>query len=322
METQPSNEGIKVTNGKQEPLGDHQVSQPRDVTATIFYSTALPSNSPNEKWFIDTVSNPDGSRKSNFQNNPVVTKIHDLRGRELESGLEITGFQALFSPTAVNAELLLSGNDQIREIYYPEVEKLLKGVTGADRIVFFDHTIRIVRPGIPDTDPLHRQPVLRVHVDQTPVSASARVIRHVQPYPSFKRFQIINVWRPIGNIVYDFPLAMADFRSLDLDNDLVPTDLVYPAWLKDKETYSIKFNPAHRWYYLSHMTPDEVLLLKCYDSESQRLTSVKTNGYPVNQSSLRDIAGLTPHTAFFDEKGATKSIKRQSIEVRALVFHN
>ena len=43
----------------------------------------------------------------------------------------------------------------------------------------------------------------------------------------------------------------------------------------------MKYNPNHRWYYLSNQTPDEVTLIKCYDSEVDR-------------------ARLTPHSAFLD----------------------
>jgi cephamycin C biosynthesis protein len=70
------------------------------------------------------------------------------------------------------------------------------------------------------------------------------------------------------------------------------------------------------------MTPDDVLLLKCYDSASRELTTVTRSGAEVAQNELRDVAGLTPHTAFFDSEGAKKGVPRQSIEVRALVFYD
>ncbi len=70
------------------------------------------------------------------------------------------------------------------------------------------------------------------------------------------------------------------------------------------------------------MTPDDVLLLKCYDSRSRSMSKVKASAADVNQAELRDVAGLTPHTAFLDEEGAKKGIPRMSIEVRALVFYD
>lgn len=65
--------------------------------------------------------------------------------------------------------------------------------------------------------------------------------------------------------------------------------------------YVVKHNPQHRWYYLSDQTPDEVTLIKCYDSEV-------------------DKARLTPHSAFFDASSSPEAPQRESIEVRVLVF--
>jgi hypothetical protein len=51
------------------------------------------------------------------------------------------------------------------------------------------------------------------------------------------------------------------------------------------------------------MTADEVLLLKCYDSE--------TDGR----------ARFTPHSAFVDPTTPAGAAPRESIELRTLVFH-
>jgi hypothetical protein len=53
---------------------------------------------------------------------------------------------------------------------------------------------------------------------------------------------------------------------------------------------------------LDRQTPSEVLLIKCFDS--------KTDGR----------ARRVPHSAFVDEERVDEA-SRQSIEVRALVFH-
>ena len=33
------------------------------------------------------------------------------------------------------------------------------------------------------------------------------------------------------------------------------------------ETYFAKYNPDQQWYYLSDMTPDDIVLVKVYDSD-------------------------------------------------------
>ena len=142
----------------------------------------------------------------------------------------------------------------------------------------------------------------QVHVDQTKESATSRVYRHVPDDADElvkHRFQIINLWRPIAHPAYDWPLALCDYRTVDRARDLVPTALKYPE--RDGQTFSVKYNPNHKWYYLSNQTPDEVTLIKCYDSEVDR-------------------ARLTPHSAFPDASSPAEAPHRESIEIRALVF--
>ena len=126
--------------------------------------------------------------------------------------------------------------------------------------------IRRHRPGTVDDSPQKRQPVPQVHVDQTAASARARVFRHLPesdaPELVKKRYQIINLWRPIKYPAYDWPLALCDYRSVDRAGDLVPTALKYPD--RDGETFSVKFNPNHKWKYLRGMDPNDLVLIKWY----------------------------------------------------------
>jgi hypothetical protein len=58
----------------------------------------------------------------------------------------------------------------------------------------------------------------------------------------------------------------------------------------------------NRWFYKSGLTSDEVILIKCFDSK------------------LDGRARRVPHTAF-EVPGTKDREKRESIEVRCLVFH-
>jgi hypothetical protein len=68
------------------------------------------------------------------------------------------------------------------------------------------------------------------------------------------------------------------------------------------ETYAFRANPAHQWSYFPAQQPNEVLLLKIFDSN--------TDG----------TARLTAHTSFQDLTFGPEAPPRRSIEVRALVF--
>lgn len=163
----------------------------------------------------------------------------------------------------------------------------------------FDHTIRRADPnGTPNQ---LRGPVKRVHVDQSYSAAKNRVPYHL-PEDADKllksRYQIINVWRPIKTIFKD-PLGVADARSVP-DSDLVPIGLIYPD--RRGETLTVKPNSEHKWNFLYGQTPEEVLLIKCFDSK------------------LDGRARRVPHTAF-ENPATVDGYSRESIEVRALVFH-
>ena len=141
-----------------------------------------------------------------------------------------------------------------------------------------------------------------VHVDQSYSAALSRVPHHLPDEADELlkgRVQIINVWRPISTVQRD-PLAVAEATSVD-DEDLVVIELIYPN--RRGETYGVKHSDKHTWYYKSGLEPEEVILIKCFDS--------KTDGR----------ARRVPHTAFEDTGAAEDAPTRESIEVRCLVFH-
>jgi hypothetical protein len=195
-------------------------------------------------------------------------------------------------------------DEEVKKVYYPEAERLLERLTGASQVFIFDHTTRRRVPGSEDRRGGIRRPVNRVHVDHTAKSSPQRV-RDLLPDEAQGllrgRVQVINLWRPIRGPLLDAPLAVCDARTVDPE-DLVPSDLIYPHRIG--ETYSVTYRPSHRWYYFSQMRPDEVLLLKCYDSE--------TDGR----------ARFTPHSAFTDPTTPADAPPRESIEPRTLVFHS
>lgn len=189
---------------------------------------------------------------------------------------------------------------EVERVYYPEVEALLKQATGAEKVVTFDHTLRI---GPARHKKGQREPVRRVHNDYTVKSGPQRV-RDLLPGAEAEerlkhRFAIINVWRPIRGPVEEAPLAVADARSI-APGDLIAADLLYPDRIG--ETYSVAHNPAHRWFYFPQMRREEVLFLKVYDSA--------TDGR----------ARFAAHTAFDDPTGPRLPAPRESIETRSLVF--
>src|SRR3954463_4733721 len=244
---------------------------------------------------------PPGEPKSTALPEPHNVPIFDARLIAGNLALDREGFALVNHPTFVKD---FYNDKEVRSVYYPAVEAFLKATLKADRVFIFDHTVRKRVAGVADVRGAGpRQPATRVHVDQTDKSGANRVREHLPDEAAELlkgRVQVINVWRPIRGPLRDAPLAMCDGQTVEA-GDLVASDLIYPN--RSGETYSVKYNPNHRWYYIPEMRTDEALLLKCYDSATDGRTRVG------------------PHTAFIDPTTPADAAPRESIEVRTLVFH-
>jgi len=225
--------------------------------------------------------------------------IRSARDPAPDLSLDKQGFQIVLQDSAVGD---FYDQDEVKRVYYPEVERLLKQTTGADRVVIFDHQVRnieLAQRGERNA----REYVHTVHNDYTAKSGPRRVRDHLPLAEAEERlkhrFAEINVWRPIQGPVQSEPLAVCDARTID-PQDVVVSNLVYPD--KVGETYSFRYNPNHRWSYFPRQEKREVTLLKCYDS--------KEDGR----------ARFTAHTAFQDPTTKPGAAPRESIEVRALIF--
>jgi len=248
-----------------------------------------------------TYQPPAGVPRTTVVNEPHKVQISNVRPILSQVSLDEEGFALVQHRSLVRD---FYNQEEVRRIYYPEAERLLKAATGADRVFIFDHTVRRRTPGGEDRragEP--RQPVPRVHVDHTAKSGPQRV-RDLLPDEAEAllrgRVQIINIWRPLRGPLHDWPLAVCDALTVKPEQ-LISSDLVYEH--RVGETYSVTFDPQHRWFYVPEMQVDEALLIKCYDSE--------TDGR----------ARFAPHTAFNDPRTPTDALPRESIELRAFVFH-
>ncbi len=225
--------------------------------------------------------------------------LHDGRQASAGLGLETSGFELVEHPTAVKD---FFDRDEIRRVYLPEVERLIQARSGARRVVAFDCTLRSGDEAEREAQ-LVREPVLSAHNDYTEWSGPQRV-RDVMgdeaPALLERRFAIIQVWRAIDRPIEANPLALADARSVEVD-DLLVAERRFPD--RVGQTYRLKYNPRHRWFHFPRMRHDEALVFKVYDS-------------------LRDgRARFTPHTSFDDPTTPAGAPARQSIEARALAFY-
>ncbi|KAG8213399.1 hypothetical protein J3R82DRAFT_11898 [Butyriboletus roseoflavus] len=269
---------------------------PRDVPTTLNYCASTTTDGQTPYYHADET--PEGVPRSNMLSCTHSVVIHDARGREEVGGLDVSGFLFTRYPSV---EKDFVSEENIQTVYYAQCEEILRECAGAKRVVIFNHTIR-KSPSAQTSSFKALDPAYAVHVDKMK-STEEQFVKDRLGDDAERlmkgRYRVINVWRPIANTVAHDPLAVADYRSVDLERDLLATRLVYPD--RDSSTNSFRYNGGHKWYYLSDQTPDEVILIKCFDSDT-------------------DKAQFAPHSAFPDKTSPASAPPRQSIEVRALVF--
>jgi len=251
-----------------------------------------------------TASNAPGQvRVTSNSGNYEAKQVTIRNGRQIGGfSLDKEGFVLVQHETKVKN---FYDDAEVKAVYYPEIEALVKRWTGATRVLVFDHTLRAENDAVRE-EKFASRPVRSVHNDYTEWSGPQRV-RDLLPKEEAEallkhRFCVIQVWRPVRHPVVSAPLAIADAQSI-APQDLIGTERRYPD--RVGEIYHLVFNPNHRWYYFPNMQTDEAIVFKCYDS-------------------MRDgRSRWSAHAAFDDPNSPSSSTgapARESIEMRTLAF--
>ncbi|MFT5397214.1 MAG: hypothetical protein ACI85N_002433 [Gammaproteobacteria bacterium] len=264
------------------------------VTSTINYS--LDNGSPLDYYFYE----PDPS----IELNPPGTDPHELKilngwSRVDEFSLDHEGFE--LKPINNTFEQFDDDN-AIKNLFYPLIVEFVKKHTGANRIEVFDHTIRKpMSEELKDQTDVQRPTVQLAHSDYTPKSGPQRV-REILPDDADlllkHRVAFFNVWKPLYRTVEEFPLAMCDETTAAKEDKLI-MELKYSD--RTGEIFVFRYSPAHRWYYFPRMTPEQALLLKTYETDPERSSSMG-------------------HSAFEDPSSPPNAATRESIEIRTMAF--
>lgn len=229
----------------------------------------------------------------------IEVTLRNGRRLEREPSLEREGFRFLRHGSAVED---FYDSAQIRQIYYPEIEALVKEITGANRVIVFDHTVRGTHAGPRGTVEVEL-PSDTMHCDFTlPVAEES--VRQIIPAGEWEAWECgrilqLNLWRPItSGPLRTMPLAVCDASTLKPES-FIDTPLVRPDFASAYTT--LAHDPGQRWFWLPGMTRDEVIVFKNYDSDRQ---------FPC----------WTVHGAFTDPTTPPDAPPRESIEVRVVAL--
>ncbi|KAH8585424.1 hypothetical protein B0O99DRAFT_530918 [Bisporella sp. PMI_857] len=224
--------------------------------------------------------------------------------------LDKNGFCYEKDPDTMTTELAdalrIGMKETVQTLYYPKVEKLIKRLTGAKRVIIFDHTVRKRDPEMSRGENPNgkEQPATVVHCDQSRKGALRRVKQNIGPEENIDiilkgRIRMLNVWRPLIGPVHDWPLAMMDFRTLSPAN-IHPCDLWRNQFEERGQTVTFEKSDEQKWWFLGGHEVDEVTVLKIWDSKNE--------------------GGLCPHAAFQHPDTPTGTPPRESVEVRCIIL--
>lgn len=197
--------------------------------------------------------------------------------------------------------------------YSAQVREVTQRLTGADLVVPMGGMLRTSG----QTSATIQPPAAEAHVDFTQRSAeriAARLYRKARPEGSgYRRFMAFSLWRALSPPPQDMPLALCEGRSVrddegthntKVDVDEIPSGDALFASIEgeDEMTAATIFHhsPDHRWWYFPDMTPEEVILIKFYDSD-------------------HSVAWRCPHTAFRDTS-RPDAHPRRSMEFRGIAY--
>ncbi|KAF2729064.1 methyltransferase [Polyplosphaeria fusca] len=259
----------------------------------------------------------EGFDRMNFTWKDHHVPITNARPTKSTFALDKHGFtyaDDTISPSLITA-LRSNEADTVKATYYPHVEDFVRGLTGASRIIIFDHTLRKRRASLSKTsnEDGAEQPATMVHCDQSPKGALRRLRQNIAPDEDVEqilkgRVQMINVWRPLTEPVRDWPLATMQWTR-ESKESMFPCDLVRGEWEERGQTATFVHGEDQKWWYLDGQGCGEVTVIKIWDS----LGEGEGEGEGVSQ--------FCAHAAFQHPNAPEGGVPRESIEVRCLVIH-
>ena len=292
---------IAAANGTKPVIsadGTNGADNHKDVRALFNYTKDV--QQPTELYFYETAATKNIHEPGD---DPHEMSVRDGRYRADSFSVDKEGF-ALDNFTTSFEQW--DDNAAVVDSFYPEVVEYLKKKEGATRVLVFDHTIRsktnASKKLTDQTDTSKRAPVMLVHCDYTSESGPLRVQQLLGEEAKdllSRRVAFFNVWKPIRRVVEEHPLAMCDVTSSP-PSDFFKLYLRYRD--RNGENYVMRHNPAHKWWYFPKMTPDQVILLKTFDSA--------TDGR----------ARFVGHSAFHDPTSPQNAPYRESVEIRTIAF--
>lgn len=205
-----------------------------------------------------------------------TVEIHDARDLPEPASLDREGFTLATAPSAVRD---FADPKQILEIYLPELARIVQRLYGASRVWMSPGTVTRITDSSERARRRTPDAARFLHLDYSARSApeflEASLGYDADQARRARRVIAVNTWRSLTPAPQNVPLAVCDQRSSTLD-DLMVADAQYAA-AQGSHTFEIsvtRYNPQHRWWFFSNMSPEEILVFKGWDLSPQPTPSV------------------------------------------------
>ncbi|KAL1616796.1 hypothetical protein SLS54_008188 [Diplodia seriata] len=175
---------------------------------------------------------PEGSSRANIKLELHEIRVRDVRPVKDKLSFETDGCAIVDLGSRMKYEDW-DDDSQVKAVYLREVADLLRRV--------LDTTVPWVLDMVRSLNP----------------ETAEEILKH--------RIQCVNVWKPLIGPVRDWPLAMCDPQSVNVDQDLEPCDLVYPDYVVENQ--QVYFSDAFEWAYLSDQQPNEAWIFLQSDTD-------------------------------------------------------
>lgn len=248
--------------------------------------------------FVDVASR-DGSK---LMLDSREMDICDARPVAADLSLDGEGFRLVRHATRLRREDFRTRHF-VDAVYLREMEAVIQSATGADLVM--SSASPLLRLNSPDAE---KQKVARpaplAHSDYTEFTFQTQLAHEVPieapAFADFKRVEVYQTWRALSPPPQDSTLMFCSPKTVDPAKRVL-SRFRSPPPFDILEFFMYQYDPANRWYYISNLTIDEVLLFKGYEGEAAEKMHILHSG--------ADVPGLPAGVA-----------PRESIETRAFAF--
>ncbi|KAK1833471.1 hypothetical protein QBC39DRAFT_346116 [Podospora conica] len=241
-----------------------------------------------------------GRPQSNYELLEATVDVTDAQPTRSRWSIQTNGFQFLSAPSQLR-DGDFDDETQVKTLYYQEVLSAAKQLYPPGTEVHVLGYQRRTSKSVPSHELGHLVPVPYAHVDYSPAGSVTRCQELFSARPDLQQrsFQIIQHWRVTKGPNYDWPLAVCDFQTIDVDRDIDEGDVVHRHHVGEHGL--LYHHPGHRWYFLDGQSVEDVIMFRHSDSR----------GY---------VVSFSPHASFdrAKEYGAVEG--RESIEVTVACF--